>query len=124
MAAAREFFPDKRLVLAFQPHQHNRTRKLFDEFVASLDGADVLVLAEIFDVAGREAEADQRVSSRDLVEAVGRRDAARGRAREVVFAESLDRTYDILSRTVRAGDVVLLMGAGDIYKLADRLKTA
>ncbi len=123
LAAAREFFPDKRLVLAFQPHQHNRTRKLFDEFVASFDGADLLVLAEIFGVAGREEAEDQRVSSRDLAEAVERRDAAAGRKREIVYAGSLAGTEEVLRRTVRRGDAVLLMGAGDIYKLADKLKT-
>jgi len=122
LAAAREFFPDRRVVLAFQPHQHNRTRRLFDEFVASFDGADVLVLAEIFDVAGRESAEDQRVSSRDLAEAASRRDAAAGRTREIVFAADLDRTAEVLHRVLRPGDVLLLMGAGDIYKLAERLK--
>lgn len=123
LAAAREFFPDRRLVLAFQPHQHNRTRKLFEEFVVSFDAADVVVLAEIFDVAGREAEADRLVSSADLAEAARKRDAASGRGREVVFAENLEKTAAVLRRTVRRGDVVLLMGAGDIYKLADQLRT-
>jgi len=70
LEAARGWYPHQRLVLLYQPHQHNRTRKLFDEFVKSFDEVDELILAEIYDVAGRENSEDQKVSSKDLVEAI------------------------------------------------------
>lgn len=123
LEAARSFFPERRIVLVFQPHQHNRTKKLFDEFVASFDGADVVVLPEIYDVAGRESAEDAKVSSRDLVEATGRRDAGRGVAREVRYGGTLDETLRFLEAAVAPNDLVLLVGAGDVYTLAGKLKT-
>ncbi len=121
LAAAREFFPDRRVVLCFQPHQHNRTRKLFDEFVASMDAADVAIIAEIFDVAGRESAEDAAVSSRDLVSAVSKRDARRGANRELLYAATPEAAFEALEDLVRPGDLVIVMGAGDIYKVAERL---
>ncbi|MFA6603474.1 MAG: UDP-N-acetylmuramate--L-alanine ligase [Patescibacteria group bacterium] len=119
--AAHEFHSDRRVVLCFQPHQHSRTKKLFEEFVASFDGADVLVLAEIFDVAGREESADSDVSSAKLVEAVLRRDAVNGRVRPVFHAADPAAAKRILIELLRPADVCLVMGAGDIYKIAAEL---
>lgn len=70
--AARQFYPGKRIFAVFQPHQHNRTKKLYQDFLNSFNAADVLILAEIFDVAGREEKGDQKVSSLDLVKDIKR----------------------------------------------------
>jgi UDP-N-acetylmuramate--alanine ligase len=120
--AAKEFFPGSRVILAFQPHHRHRTRRLFDDFVVSFDGADVLVLCEVYDVAGREKSADAEVSSRQLVEAVNARDTKHGVSRQVVFAGSPAQAADLLRQTIRSGDVVIIMGAGDIYRIAEQLK--
>lgn len=124
LAGTREFYPGRRIVLAFQPHHHNRTKKLFSEFTASFDGADVLVLAEIYDVAGRESSGDPDISSEDLARAVRERDTLRGSDRKTVYAPSLDAVIPELSSIVREHDILILMGAGDIYLLADKLKQA
>jgi len=58
--AAREFYPGRRIVAVFQPHQHNRTKMLYKDFLKSFDSADALILAEIFDVAGREEKKRSR----------------------------------------------------------------
>ena len=121
IAAARAFYPGRRIVLAFQPHHRNRTRKLFKEFVESFDGADVLLLAEIYDVAGRDDADDARVSSASLVDAVRARDAQQGVQRDVAFTGPVADTFDEIERRKAAGDVILLMGAGDIYTLAKKL---
>jgi UDP-N-acetylmuramate--alanine ligase len=121
--AAREFFPGSRIILAFQPHHRNRTRRLFDDFVVSFDNADELVLCEVYDVAGREDAADAAVSSRQLVEAVKERDARRGISRQVEYAASPAQAAELLKREARAGDVVIIMGAGDIYRIAEQLKS-
>jgi UDP-N-acetylmuramate--alanine ligase len=118
---AKQFYPGKRIVLAFQPHQRNRTRKLFNEFVSSFDGADVLLLPEIFDVTGRESSEDSEVSSRQLVDAVLARDSEHGRVRDVVFADSLGMLKDEIDKRVQSDDVVILMGAGNIYTIANAL---
>ncbi len=119
--AVRSFFPGRRVVLAFQPHHRNRTRKLFDEFVASFDGADVLVLSEVYDVAGREDDADANVSSRDLVAATKARDAERVVEREVLFGGTVAETQKRLEHLIKPGDAVVLMGAGDLYVIAKKL---
>lgn len=113
--AAREFFPGRRIVLCYQPHQHDRTKKLFDEFVATLALADHLILVEIYDVAGRNEE--HNVSSRDLVDAIRTSD----QGKDVQFADTLDIAESQLRGLVAANDVVLIMGAGDIDELAKRL---
>ncbi len=115
--AAREFFPGRRIVLCFQPHQHSRTHELFDEFVASIALADEIVVAEIYGVAGRtESEA---VSSEDLVEEVRRVEGSK--SRRVEYAAGLDEAEAALREIVRDGDVVIVQGAGDIDEVARRL---
>lgn len=121
LAAAHEFYEGRRVVLAFQPHHHNRTKNLFDEFVTSFDGADVLLLAEVYDVAGREEASDEQVSSRDLVAAVKERDRARGVVRDVRFAADLPTLQQMLEEVIVPNDVVLVTGAGDIYTIAEKL---
>jgi UDP-N-acetylmuramate--alanine ligase len=119
--AARGFFAGRRIVLAFQPHHHNRTRKLFNEFVASFDGADVLVLPEVYDVAGREDAMDAHVSSRELVTATEERDAERGIDRQVIYGGTIPETQKILEGLVQDGDIVILMGAGNLYTIAQKM---
>ncbi|MBI5793871.1 UDP-N-acetylmuramate--L-alanine ligase [Candidatus Uhrbacteria bacterium] len=119
--ATREFFPGRRVVMCYQPHQHDRTKKLFNEFVEVLALADQLILAEIYDVAGRNEEAG--VSSRDLVEAINR---SLGRARptgeaNMTYASNLSDAESQLRKIVQPGDVILVMGAGDIDEVARKL---
>ncbi|MBI4438098.1 UDP-N-acetylmuramate--L-alanine ligase [Candidatus Uhrbacteria bacterium] len=113
--AAREFFPGRRVVLCYQPHQHDRTKKLFNEFVQALSHADALVLAEIYDVAGRNEDAE--VSSHDLSEAMKKDDPSK----DVRFAKDLRAAEAALRDLVESGDVLLIMGAGDIDEVARKL---
>lgn len=113
--AAREFYPDRRIVLVFQPHHHNRTRMLFDDFVTSIAGADVAIVSEIYKVAGRMDEKDLAVSSKDLVKEISKINS------NVSYTSDLDEAFSLLQDVVRSGDVVLLMGAGDIVKLNKRV---
>lgn len=110
LAAAKEFFPGRRIVLLFEPHQHSRTKELFDDFVTSFADADVLVLSEIYGVVGR-ADAEGAVSSKQLVEAIGRG----------TYAKNLDDAEAALRAVVAPGDVVIVMGAGDVDVVARRL---
>lgn len=113
LEAVKESYPDRRIVLCMQPHHRNRTKHLFTEFVGCFDLADVLVLVEIYDVEGRDA-AEDAISSRELVDAIRARDATR----HVSFAETPDAALESLRSLILPHDVVVVMGAGDIYKIA------
>ncbi|MCR4256716.1 MAG: UDP-N-acetylmuramate--L-alanine ligase [Candidatus Uhrbacteria bacterium] len=117
--AARSFYPGRRLLVCFQPHHRRRTRDLFDDFIPAFDKADHLALCEIYDVAGRE-EGD-RISSRDLQEAIIRHDGDRGVQRSVEYASDPEEALTILKRWKRPGDIILVMGAGDIYSIAKKV---
>ncbi|MFH0779782.1 MAG: UDP-N-acetylmuramate--L-alanine ligase [Parcubacteria group bacterium] len=117
LKAAREFFPGRRIVAVFQPHQHSRTKKLFNDFLKSFESADVVVISEIFDVAGREVE-DTEISSKDLVDTIH----ATEPNKPVFFAIDLNETVEKVNALVRDEDVVLVMGAGDIYKINAKIK--
>ncbi|MBU0531246.1 UDP-N-acetylmuramate--L-alanine ligase [Patescibacteria group bacterium] len=115
--ATREFFPNKRVLVCFQPHQHARTIELFDDFVPAFDQADELIISEIYDVAGRDAEAEE-ISSRKLVKAIKKHDAKIGFDRHVIYAEDLEAAEKEVRDRVHKHDVVIVMGAGDIDEVA------
>ena len=118
LESAREFFPDKRIVLCYEPHQHNRTKELFDGFVDTLSLSDVLVVSEIYDVAGRNE--DGGISSKDLVDAIDQKWSDRTKI-ESIFAVDHDAAQAELKRIVKKGDLLIVMGAGDIDNLARKL---
>lgn len=109
LEGVRTFLPGKRIVMCFQPHQHARTKGLFEEFVTSLDEADVVIIPEIYGVAGRK-DGEDVISSRDLVEAIGKD--------SVMFAKDFEETKGLLKEHVQEGDVLLMTGAGEIDNLA------
>lgn len=121
LEAAKSFYPGRRIVLCFQPHHRNRTKNLFLDFISSFDKADILLLAEIYDVAGRDDQGDQDISSRDLQQAILHHDADRGAKRQVEFAEGPEQALTLLTHWKKTNDVILVMGAGDIYKIGTRV---
>lgn len=112
ISAAREFFPGRRIVLCFQPHQHSRTRALFDGFVEVLQIADETIVAEIYDVAGRNEE--HEMSSRLIVEKIKKENPGA----HVMFSHNFDAVKSALEQVVRSNDVLIVMGAGDIDCIA------
>jgi len=106
VTAARESFPGRRLVLAFQPHRYTRTRDLFEDFVRVLSGVDVLLLAEVYPAGETPiVAADGRALAR-AVRVVGKV--------EPVFVEDIGGMPDAIRTLARDGDVILTMGAGSI----------
>jgi len=113
LAAARASFPERRLVLAFQPHRYTRTRDLFEDFVKVLSSVDALVLAEVYPAGEAPLVA---ADGRSLARAV----RVAGRV-EPVFVESVGDVADAIRTLARDGDVVLTMGAGSIGATASQL---
>ncbi len=99
---------EHRVVLAFQPHTYTRTSALFDDFVRELKKPDVVVLAEIY--AARERNT-VGISSADLAEQIP----------GAVFCETLPEVTEYLRQNIREGDVVITMGAGDIFRAGEAL---
>ena len=106
LAAARGAYPNRRLVLAFQPHRYSRTRDCFEDFVTVIGEADTVLLSEVY--AAGEAPivaADGRALARALRVA--------GRV-EPVFVSAIEDLPQTILNNARSGDVVLCMGAGSI----------
>ena len=98
----------KRIIVAFQPHTYTRTNALFGDFVEQLRRVDVAVLAEIY--AARESN-KLGISSRDLAEKI----------EGAVFFETLPEVSAYLKTIAQEGDIILTVGAGDIYKAGELL---
>jgi len=116
LEAAREGWPESRLVLVFQPHRYSRTEEQFEDFVQVLSRADVLLLTEVY--AAGEAPipgADGRALSRAV--------RARGQV-DPVFVEPVEELPEVLSGLLQDGDIVLTLGAGNIGVVASQLKEA
>lgn len=116
---------DKRLWCVFQPHQYQRTHKLFEKFTGSFADADNLILLPIYDVAGRESESiKKKVNSAMLAEAIktiNNKQAAVNNKRKVLYIENFDKATKYLHKNLAVGDICVVMGAGDIYQLTERL---
>ncbi|MCQ2448557.1 MAG: UDP-N-acetylmuramate--L-alanine ligase, partial [Oscillibacter sp.] len=100
-----------RIVVAFQPHTYTRTASLFDQFVKELKLADVAVVAEIY--AAREQNT-MGISSADLCRNIP----------GSVYCSSLEKTAEQLRQIIQPGDLVLTVGAGDIYRVGEKLLSA
>ncbi|MFV2055602.1 MAG: UDP-N-acetylmuramate--L-alanine ligase [Thiohalomonadales bacterium] len=116
--ATRASWPERRLVLVFQPHRYSRTRDLFEDFVEVLSSVDVLILTEVF-AAGESAIAG--ADGRALIRAI----RSRGHI-EPVFVEKVDDIDATLVDLLKDGDILLTSGAGSIgvfaAKLPERLR--
>ncbi|MFA6537145.1 MAG: UDP-N-acetylmuramate--L-alanine ligase [Patescibacteria group bacterium] len=116
LKAIKEFLPGRRIVAVFQPHQKDRTRKLFDDFIHCFGDADVLILNEIYDVAGREEESN-KISSDDLAKAI----KAIAPNKEIYFTKDFYETENKIKEVLKKEDVVVVMGAGDIYHIVNKI---
>ena len=114
LKAAREFYNPENMFVVFQPHQHSRTRFMLNDFARSFTQADVVIVPEIYFVRDSEKERDL-VAARDLVERIH---CHGGDARH---EKSFDKIASQLCHEVRPGDLVITMGAGDVWKIAEGL---
>lgn len=105
---AVEMLNYKRTIVVFQPHTYSRTAALFDDFVEQLKRPDVLLLAEIF--AAREQNTIG-ISSNDLAKKIGR----------ASFIPSFEGLENVLRAIARPGDIILTVGAGDVYKIGESI---
>jgi UDP-N-acetylmuramate--alanine ligase len=110
LQAVRDGWPERRLVLVFQPHRYTRTQEQFDDFVQVLSRVDLLVLSEVY-AAGEEPI--QGATGRDLSRAI----RTRGQV-DPIFLEPVEELPALLKGLIMDGDIVLTLGAGSIGAIA------
>jgi len=114
IAAARGAFPNRRLVMAFQPHRYTRTRDCFEDFVRVLSSADVVLLTEVYSAGEAPIVA---ADTRSLIRAI----RVAGKV-EPLFVETTDELPQAILDIAHADDVVIVMGAGSIGQVALKTK--
>lgn len=112
LAAISQRYQPERIFCVFQPHQYSRTRFLLNDFSESFKLADVTIVPEIYFVRDSQA-AKKEVNSQILV------DKIRDNGTQAVFIDGFGRICDYLNDNLKPGDLVVTMGAGDIWKVAD-----
>ena len=113
LKAAREKFKNKKIWCIFQPHQYQRTFYLFNDFVRVFSSApvDKLIITDIYDVAGREkGKIKKKINSKKLASSI---------SPPALYIPAIKEIKNYLRKNLKGGEVVIVMGAGDVYKLAD-----
>lgn len=112
LKAAREFLKNKKLWCVFQPHLYSRTKLLIKDFAKSFGDADYVIVADIY--AAREKE-DKRINGKKLAQAIKKHNP------NTRYIKSFNAIEKFLRKSARKGDVVITMGAGDIFKAGENL---
>ncbi|UCE48942.1 MAG: UDP-N-acetylmuramate--L-alanine ligase [Phycisphaerales bacterium] len=112
LEAIRQRYRPRRIWCVFQPHQYSRTRFLLDDFTESFKLADVTIVPEIYFVRDSQS-ARKEINAHILV------DKLRANGTQALFIESFDEICDYLKSNVSSGELVVTMGAGDIWKVSD-----
>jgi UDP-N-acetylmuramate--alanine ligase len=116
LKAVRNAWPERRLVLVFQPHRYTRTRDLFEDFAQMLSETDVLVLMDVY------AASEQPIPGADG-RALARAIRIRGKV-DPIFVTDVEDVPGVLKHILQDGDVILTQGAGSVGALAASLPEA
>jgi UDP-N-acetylmuramate--alanine ligase len=115
LAAAKNGWPERRLVVAFQPHRYTRTKELFSDFVTCFYDADVLVLTEIYAASEKPIEG---INAENLVTSIRKHGQ-----KDVTFISDREKICLHLQGVIREGDIVLTLGAGNLWQIGEELLT-
>jgi len=111
LEAFADAFPGRRIIVVFQPHLYSRTKILFKDFVSAFDRAAAVVMLPIY--AAREKK-DSTIASPMLVAALKKRGVA------AIYVATFETAVGRIKKLARGGDIVLTMGAGDVYRIGDQ----
>ncbi|HDZ89890.1 MAG: UDP-N-acetylmuramate--L-alanine ligase [Deltaproteobacteria bacterium] len=113
LRTVKDCWPERRLVVVFQPHRYTRTRALFDRFVLVFNDADILMVTPIFSAGEPRIEG---IDSETLTQGI--RDHGH---KGVIFCSRTEEILPALQKVVRPGDLVMTLGAGNVYQEGERL---
>jgi len=105
-------------VAVYQPHMYSRTKAFFEQFLEAFDAADIVIIADIFPARERDTGL---IHSRDLVTALAERPRFVQGGAQVYHGGDVGETTQVLTSMLHSGDLAVIMGAGDIYTVADQL---
>jgi UDP-N-acetylmuramate--alanine ligase len=112
LKAVRQKYGSRKIFCVFQPHQYSRTRFLLKDFADSFKLADITIVPEIYFVRDTE-KSKKEINSQMLV------DAIKQKGSRAVFINSFEKIGDFLKNNVKSGDILISMGAGNVWKVAD-----
>ncbi len=112
ISAARNGW-NKRIITVFQPHTYTRTRDFYTDFGKSFDDSDILIVTDVYPAREKPIEGINGKLIADTAVAFGHKN--------VIYAETLDDAYAYAKEIYKQGDIILTLGAGDIWKLANKL---
>lgn len=115
LAGARDLYKDKNIIVVFHPHTYTRTKALLDDFANSFGDADEVIVLDIY---GSAREVQGGVSSQDLVTKIKNKNE---KIKNVLYIPSLSEAEEYLRENVGRGDLVLLVGAGDVFRIGENL---
>ena len=115
LQAVRSLFPKKRIIVIFQPHTYSRTRKLLEEFSNCFSFADIVIITDIY-ASARERK-DSQINSQIVVKKI----IGKGK-KKVEYLSDVYKVSRFLNKNVRKGDIIITMGAGDIFTWHDKIK--
>lgn len=108
LRALKEAYPNRHLICVFQPHQYSRTHQLIGDFVNAFNDADLIIIPNIFEA--RDSKEDkEKISAKALAEQIP----------NAVHGETFAKTLAFLKKEAKTNDLILTMGAGDVYKIGE-----
>jgi len=113
LQAVRESWPDRRIIVVFQPHRYTRTKALFDEFKRSFYQSDLLLVLKIYAAGEEEIEGIDGYSLCEGIREHGHKEA--------VFKESFENAVSYLKDILEQGDILITLGAGDVWKVGEKI---
>lgn len=108
----KEKYPDKRLLVVYQPHQQQRTKLLFNDFVNAFSDADVIFMNKVYLIAGREKETKENLAKK-LTEEIAKK------GKQVYYCDDYESALRGIYDNVKENDILLTMGATDVYKVGE-----
>ena len=113
LKACKEQYPNHKLIVVFQPHLYSRTKLLLNDFAISFNLADETIITDIY--AARETD-DHKIHAKDLVEAMNKNSG------NVKYISGFEEIKKYLELKTEKDDIILFLGAGDVYKIGEEMK--
>lgn len=114
LSAARQVYPEKNIWAIFQPHTYSRTKELLSDFSQSFSDANNVIIIDIY---GSAREVQGSVHSKDLAKLINKYEMGKAE-----YVSSVDETIEYLKKEIGPEDVVITIGAGDVWKISSKLK--